>query len=414
MIFWVVAGFIALAVILMVCAPLMRGGTRGTRRASYDMQVHRDQLREIDTDLARGVLTEQEAKSTRIEISRRLLAAADQEAAEADSIAAPRALSRVVVPGLIVPALLLAGGMYWVLGAPGYPDQPRDLRLQRQAEARANRPGQEEAEGIIAQRQTQDDAAAPAGSQPDPGTLAMLEQLKTVLEGHPDQEEEGRRMRARGLASIGRWSEAYEAQARLIELRGETASAQDYVDLGEWMILAAGGYVSPEAEAALNAAMTRDQRNPLGRYYSGLAMLQARRPDLTYQIWAELLEEGPPDAPWVMTIQQGGLDEVARLAGIKPAGPAPGPTRSQVEAAGEMSGADRQAMIEGMVGQLSERLAQDGGTAAEWAKLIRALGVLGRITDAGGAWEASREAYADDPAALEMLAQAARDANLTQ
>ena len=61
------------------------------RRASYDMQVHRDQLREIDADLARGVLSEAEAAATRLEVSRRLLAAADAEAAEARRRAPRRA-----------------------------------------------------------------------------------------------------------------------------------------------------------------------------------------------------------------------------------------------------------------------------------------------------------------------------------
>jgi cytochrome c-type biogenesis protein CcmH len=72
-----VAGSLAL-----VLAPLLRGPDRLARRASHDMQVFRDQVREIDADLARGVLSAEEAAATRIEVSRRLLAAADAEAAE--------------------------------------------------------------------------------------------------------------------------------------------------------------------------------------------------------------------------------------------------------------------------------------------------------------------------------------------
>jgi cytochrome c-type biogenesis protein CcmH len=39
----------------------------------------------------------------------------------------------------------------------------------------------------------------------------------------------------------------------LIDLLGEDATGAHFIDLAEMMILAAGGYVSPEAEAALFA-----------------------------------------------------------------------------------------------------------------------------------------------------------------
>ena len=54
------------------------------------MQVHRDQLREVEADLARGVLSEAEAAATRIEMSRRLLAAAAAEAARRRPAPRPR------------------------------------------------------------------------------------------------------------------------------------------------------------------------------------------------------------------------------------------------------------------------------------------------------------------------------------
>ena len=87
--FWAIAAAAAALCLGAVLAPLLRGAARGERRASHDMQVHRDQLREIDTDLARGVLSEAEAAATRIEVSRRLLAAAEAEAAEKASTTAP-------------------------------------------------------------------------------------------------------------------------------------------------------------------------------------------------------------------------------------------------------------------------------------------------------------------------------------
>ena len=43
------------------------------------LNVYRDQLTEIDADLARGVIGKSEAEAARIELSRRLLAAANSK-----------------------------------------------------------------------------------------------------------------------------------------------------------------------------------------------------------------------------------------------------------------------------------------------------------------------------------------------
>jgi cytochrome c-type biogenesis protein CcmH len=69
-------------------------------------------------------------------------------------------------------------------------------------------------------------------------------------------------------------------------------------------------------------------------------------------------------------------------------------------------------MIEGMVAGLSARLADEGGPPEDWARLIRSLGVLGRVEQATAIWTEAREVFAADPAAMELLADTARDAGL--
>ena len=108
-VFWAVAAVAVTGCLGVVFAPLLRGGGSGARRASYDLQVHRDQLREVEADLARGLLSAPEAEATRIEISRRLLAAATAEGAEAAAGAAPEAVARLAAAAMIA-ALLLAAG----------------------------------------------------------------------------------------------------------------------------------------------------------------------------------------------------------------------------------------------------------------------------------------------------------------
>ena len=129
------------------------------------------------------------------------------------------------------------------------------------------------------------------------------------------------------VVESGRTSSPRAAAARsgaVVVLKGPQATGGDFVTLAELMIRAVNGYVSPEAEAALAEGLRREPRNGLGRYLSGVALLQAGRPDLAYPIWDRLLAEGPADAPWIAPIRDT-IDGVASLAGLPPRTPARGP-----------------------------------------------------------------------------------------
>jgi cytochrome c-type biogenesis protein CcmH len=398
-VFWAVAAVAVTACLGVVFAPLLRRGAGAAPRSSYDMQVHRDQLREVEADVARGVLTPAEAQATRLEISRRLLAAAAAEGAEGAAPAAPEGLTRLAAPAMIVALLLASGGLYALLGAPGMPDQPLALRQAREAEARAGRPGQAEAEALAARS-----GRAPAPAAASPEDQALVARLEGALATRPD-DLEGHRLLARSLVGLDRWAEARAAQERVVELLGGAATASDLVDLAEMRIIAAGGYVSPEAEAALARALELDPADPAGRYYSALTLMQGGRPDLAYRIWSALVAEGPPDAPWIAGAEAGAA-EAARLAGLPPPADAgPGP-------AGAMDPAGRQAMIEGMVEGLAARLAAEGGPPEDWAKLVRSLGVLGRRDQAQAILAEARAKHAGDARGLALIEAAGREAGL--
>ena len=72
-----------------------------------------------------------------------------------------------------------------------------------------------------------------------------------------------------------------------------------------------------------------------------------------------------------------------------------------------MAAEDRSAMIEGMIAQLDQRLADEGGSPEEWVRLIRSYMVLQKAEEARGALERARAAKADDPAALAQINAAA-------
>ena len=71
--FWVVAGGLLVAVAALMLRALSR--PLDTEAAHPDLKVYRDQLAEVDRDLARGVIGADDAARLRTEVSRRLLEA---------------------------------------------------------------------------------------------------------------------------------------------------------------------------------------------------------------------------------------------------------------------------------------------------------------------------------------------------
>ena len=191
----------------------------------------------------------------------------------------------------------------------------------------------------------------------------------------------------------------------MIGLLGEEVTGRHHIDHAEMMIFAAGGYVSPEAEAALERGLVMIPSDGTGRFYLGQMYAQQGRPDLALPLWANLLRESRPDAPWVQPIQLQ-IGELARAAGVPfdPNVVAPrGPSAPDMEAASELPAADQIAMIETMVEGLANRLATEGGTPQDWAQLITAYGVLGRTNAAQIVHDDAQTVFAEFPEALQLI-----------
>jgi cytochrome c-type biogenesis protein CcmH len=403
MAFWMAtAAFSALVVGLLMMA-VLRPRAGSAPAAAYDMQVYRDQLKEVDRDRARGVLNDDEAERARAEVARRLLEADRAlQAAQTQPPKARRADKMLVALGL---AACVAGafGLYLQIGAPGYPDLPIASRIAQVDAARQSRPTQDAAEAQLPFRES---------LPPDPRREALVAQLRTVMEQRPD-DVQGLTLLAQNEAALGNFRAAHLAQTRLIAVLGDGATGFHHIDLAEMLILAAGGYVSPEAEAALLRGLELEPRNGTARYYVGLMYAQQGRPDLAFPIWRNLMADSTADAPWLEPIRLQ-IEEVAFLAGVnvtladlpQPA-QMPGPTAADVAAAQNLSGPDQAAMIESMVARLAARLADEGGPPEDWARLIRAQIVLGRTEDAAAIAAEARSVFSDLPDALALIDAAA-------
>src|ERR1700686_2190617 len=109
MILWIIFALMTAAAILAVLWPLGRKAAFG--RGGSDLAVYRDQLEEIGRDRAAGLIGEPEAQAARVEISRRLLTAADAaDAADAAPQAGPGEFRRraAAIAGLVFVPLAAA------------------------------------------------------------------------------------------------------------------------------------------------------------------------------------------------------------------------------------------------------------------------------------------------------------------
>jgi len=246
----------------------------------------------------------------------------------------------------------------------------------------------------------------------------LLERLRETVAGRPD-DLQGHKLLAENEAKVGNFDAAAKAQENLLRIKGADVTAQDIGDYAELLVLAAGGYVSPEAEASLREVMLQDPEDGRARYYMGLMMVQTARPDIAFRIWDGLLRRGPADELWIEPIKSQ-IMSVAQLAGVDysiptiGAGTRPGPSAKDIEAASSMTAQERMEMIGSMVAGLSDRLASEGGPPQDWARLITSLGVLGEGEQARAIFKNAIQVFAQDPGALDMIRAAGSQAGIAE
>jgi cytochrome c-type biogenesis protein CcmH len=372
---WMAFLLMTAAAVFAVLWPLSR--RRDTAQAEPgDVAVYRDQLEEIARDRAAGRIAETEAEAARVEVSRRLIAAADAprvapvKPADASDMAPwPR---RIAALAVLIVLPLGCGALYLKYGSPQMPAQPLAARMEPQ-------PGQQ-----------------PTGQQP-------INELVTRVESHLERNPEdgqGWEVVAPVYMRLGRYADAVRARQNAVRLLG--ASAEREADLGEAMVAAGNGIVTADAKAAFDRALARDAKDIKARYFIGLAAEQDGRRDEAAKLWAAMVADAPSDAPWLGFVRQA----LARVGGTVPAPAqspttaapaAPGPSAADVAAAREMSEGDRNEMIRGMVARLADRLRDQPNDVEGWLRLLRAYMVLGQREKAMEAVEDARRTFSGDP-----------------
>ena len=137
LIFAIMTAAVAASLIRVLMVPEAAGADEASPEAA-NAAIYKDQLAEIDADIARGLISENEAQSARVEVSRRLLAAAGEDTkgddtGQKDVGAGQRTLPAGILYGLCGGLAGIALVFYLSLGSPWLAGQPHAVRVAEQS-----------------------------------------------------------------------------------------------------------------------------------------------------------------------------------------------------------------------------------------------------------------------------------------
>ena len=361
MVIWVILLAMTALAVMAVLWPLSRHYAVG-RQADPDTQFYREQIAEIERDRERGVLLPGEAEAAKAEAGRRLLRATGLQGGSSTALGEPALRRRRAVSALALSAIpILALAVYGAYGSPHLLARPPGPRIQEQADRL--------------------------------DLMKAVAQIETHLAQNP-QDGRGWEVVAPVYLRMGRVDDAAKAYEAALRYLGPDANR--LANYGETLVIAKDGLVSAEAEAAFEGALKLDRASPKARFYLARAAEQDGEIEKAKGAYADLLATSPADAPWASAVRQ----QLTRLSASEAVAGQGGP---------QIGAEDIARMVSGLAG----RLEAQGGTAEEWARLMRSYVVLGQRDKALAAAQRARRALAQDDSAVQAIDTMARDLKLT-
>lgn len=260
MVFWLAAALLAAGVLALLLRPLLRARSSGeVSRREANIAIYRDQMRELDADLAAGKIGDAEHAKARTELEARLL----EDVAAPD---APRAQARgrraALAVGVALPVFAL--GVYLVIGSP--------------------------------QSLTRSDEHALTAKQLD----TMIERLAAKLRENPD-DADGWRLLGRSYTVLGRFAEAADAYAKAA-VRAPR-DAQLLADLADVLAMTRGQSLQGEPEKLVLRALELEPTNLKALALAGTAAFERKDFAAAVAFWERMLPLVPPNSEDARSIQ---------------------------------------------------------------------------------------------------------------
>lgn len=278
-VFWILATSMTLVALVIVLVPLLRARPRAApSRHDANLEILRSQRREIEADVATGLLPAEARDEALAELVGR---AQDDLVPDPAAPVVPvrRPWIAAGIAAVAIPAI--AFGVYLAVGNPAATD-PK----------------------VIA-------AAAEASSPDDAKIVAMVESLARKVRERPD-DVQGLALLGRSMAALGRFRESADAYERLMKLTpGDAQVMADYADvLG---MVQGRTLAGPPTELA-RQALKIDPKNKKALALLGTAAVDGGDYPLAIGYWQQLAAELPRDTDDYAQVQSI-LGEIRSRAG---------------------------------------------------------------------------------------------------
>ncbi len=312
--FWIIAALMLSGALLFVLPPLLTHKRQRSLEAEHNeanLSIYRDQLAELDVDLAAGTLSAEAHQRSRNEIEKRLL----QEIRELprESKKKPKRIRggrrTAVIVGVALPALALS--LYLILGNPAAMD-PKGSSMH----------GREQVAELTSEQ-----------------VIGMVESLAERLAQEPD-DAEGWAMLGRSYQALQRFPEAAKAYANAVERMPKDAQLlADYAD-----VLAAtqNRSLQGEPEDLALKALNIDPLNVKALSLAGAAAYQRKDFSAATSHWRKILALLPDDSELAQAVRNS-IVEAQRLGGMASAAAQDGSTAAAAPATAGDKGSERQA-----------------------------------------------------------------------
>lgn len=345
--FWILAAaliVISLALILPVLLKTV-GRSSDIDRRQQNIQIAKESLQNLETELQRGSLSEEDYQKAKTEVEMGLHEDVQIEASEITREQKKPALLTALLVAITVPVGSVL--LYQHLG------NPRAVTI----------------------------ASAPLSGNEQHSMASMIEQLEARLAQDAD-DVEGWLMLGRSYMTEENYDKADETYGRLLELEPDNA---EYMLLkADAMAMKAGGQIRGEPEKLILAALEKDPDNFTGLWLAGMVARENGDNATALKHWNKLkgiLPEGSQD---LTNLEQ----LIAQIDG------AATPTQQAVPD------------IDAMVKQLEDKLKTEPQNPTGWFMLGRSYMIMKRFPDAVAALEEAHKLNDQDPETKLSLADA--------
>ena len=270
--FWILVVLALTAVLLWVLPPLFRRppASEGLDRRALNVEVYRDQHRELEEDHRAGLLSDAQMDAARAELEIRLAQDALQQRPSPEPVALGRRRLGLAL-AVVIPALAL--GLYLAAGDPGF------IVTQAVAE-QADKEREQKVQEALARLEEQVDRA--------------LVELEENVRKDPSDGLSWVFL-ANAYIARDRWADAESAYERAYALMPDTAVVMS--GYAEALAVNAGRDLSGRPIELVREALNLDPEDPKGLEMAGIHAYQQREFATAAYYWNQLLRQMPEGSP---------------------------------------------------------------------------------------------------------------------